>query len=331
MRLENVLALTHGKLVNSPFINDFVDIIFEVRAVKRGDLFIAFNEDDIEMAIFNGAYGVIFDKPTQISDSEIAWIQVNNNEDALKRLLRFRLIEKNIIVYECDEITLKLAQQIITEPTFIVMQGNMKNIAKILWHIVDGTTILFSPSLNDRNIFTDTKILPHTNVNTIRIIEHTLFETSFIYDNIFYERQIISPFFIPYLQKILNLLKLLKINYRLKKFTSIENFEPIFINNNFEIKEFGTSDKVLIFENNNNLIEKEIKFLKQNANWAKIIYVFPKNHTYKLNSSIFTYKNNLEVIQILKNNNFNFALILGINKSILDNLYVRQAQLTLEF
>ena len=72
MRLENLLALTHGKLISEPFVNSFENIVFDARSVKRGDLFMAFDDRSIEEAIFNGAYGILFDKPTQITDSEIA-------------------------------------------------------------------------------------------------------------------------------------------------------------------------------------------------------------------------------------------------------------------
>ena len=37
----------------------------------------------------------MFDKPTQISDTEIAWVKVDDCEDALKRLLRFRLMKRS--------------------------------------------------------------------------------------------------------------------------------------------------------------------------------------------------------------------------------------------
>ena len=130
MRLENVLALTDGKLINDPFVKQFTNIVFDVSKVKRGDLFIAFHEESIEEAIFNGAYGILFDKPTQIRDNEIAWIKVNKIEDALKRLLRFRLIEKDIVVYECNEVILKLALQVMTEPNFIALEGDISSMVK---------------------------------------------------------------------------------------------------------------------------------------------------------------------------------------------------------
>ena len=331
MRLENTLALTHGTLVNEPFVNSFENVVFEANRVKRGDLFIAFDEETIETAVLNGAYGVLFDKPTQISDSEIAWIKVDNTEDALKRLLRFRLIEKELVVYECNEIILKLALQVMTESKFIVLSGDMDSVYKTLWNAENDSIVLFCPALCDNGMFTNIKTLPKTAVTQILIMEQTLFETSFIYDDIFYERQLISPFFMPYLAELLHLYKILKINYRLKKFTPIEHFEAVFTNNNFEPKEFGTSDKVLIFEPNTSLIEQEISFLQSQANWAKTIYIIPNTSECEMSEDIYMYKNEKEILNILKSSSFHFALIVGVDKSILSKPLAYQTQLTLDF
>ncbi len=331
MRLENTIALTYGKLVNEPFVNSFEDVVFEAHKVKRGDLFIAFDENTIEEAIFNGAYGVMFDKPTQISDSEIAWIKVQNVEESLKRLLRFKLIEKEIVAYECNEIILKLALQVITEPNFIAVNGDIRSVFKSLWHIEDKSTILFCPALSDKEMFTNIKPFVKTATKTITIMEQTLFETSFIYENTFYERQLISPFFIPYLEELLHLYKSLKINFRLRKFTPIDHFQAVFTNKNFEIKEFGTSDKVLIFESNTSLITSEIDFLQKQANWAKTIYILPSECDYEESENIFKYKKESEIIAILKRTKFHFALIVGVDKAILNKPLSNQTQLTLNF
>ncbi|MEN4045162.1 hypothetical protein MLC52_06350 [Sulfurimonas sp. NW15] len=337
MRLENTLALIHGELVNTPFVSNFNNIVFDAKAVKRGDLFIAFDEGSIEDAVFNGAYGVVFDKPTQITDSEIAWIKVKDLEDAIKRLLRFELIAKEISVYACDEIVLKIALQVVTEPSFIALHGDIKSIFKELSNIENGSTLLFSPTLTSSDLFTKIKELPKSKAQSINIIEQTLFETSFIYDNVFYERQLISPFFMPYLEQLLYLFKVLKINFRLRKFTPIDHFEAVFTNKSFEIKEFGTSDKVLIFEKSTSLIENEILFLQKQASWAKIIYIIPSTCKQRLDAdllkqkNLFFYKNKNEIKNILQANNFHFALIVGVDKSILEKPLIRQTQLTLDF
>ena len=331
MRLENILALTHGQLVNKPFVKKFENIVLEAKNVKRGDLFIAFDDSTIEEAILNGAYGIIFDKKMQISDVEIAWIKVFECEDTLKRLLRFKLIEKEVVVYECNEVILKLALQVITEPNFLAIDGDIKSIHKQLLHVEDKSTLLFCPDICSKDMFTNIKKLSSTVFESITIIEQTLFETSFIYDNIFYERQLISPFFIPYLEELLHLYKILKINFRLRKFTPINHFEAVFTTKKFEIKEFGTSDKVLIFESNSSLIESEIKFLKRSASWANLIYIIPHVIDGLDDDNIFIYENQNKIFDILKNNTFHFALIAGVDKSILSKPIANQIQLTIDF
>lgn len=323
MRLENILALTHAELINSPFVSDFNNIVFEAKHVKRGDLFIAYNEHSIEEAIFNGAYGIVFNKPTQISDNEIAWIKVRDLDESLKRLLRFKLIDKNITVFETNEIVLKLALQVVTETNFLALDGDIKKVFRELENLDDQGIVLFCPKITSPDIFTKIRSLPSNVVEHINIIEQTLFESSFIYDNVFYERQLISPFFIPYLEQLLHLFKTLKINFRLRKFTPIEHFEAVFTNKNFEIKEFGTSDKVLIFEKSESFVKSEIEYLHKQAYWANILYVLPESEFKALNEefiqtyNIVTYKNKNEIRNILKQNSFHFALIIGADKSIL--------------
>ncbi|MBA1437425.1 MAG: hypothetical protein FAF05_00310 [Epsilonproteobacteria bacterium] len=323
MRLENILALTHAKLLSSPFVSEFNKIVFRAKDVTRGDLFFAYDPLQIEEAVANGAYGIVFDKKAQISDQEIAWIKVENLDEALKRILRFKLIDKKIEVYGCDAITLKLALQIITEPSFLALNGTFVDIYNDLDMLDDGATVLFSPELISSELFTKVKHLPQNPSLHIDVVEQTLFESSFIYDNVFYERQLISPFFIPYLEQLLHLLKVLGINFRLRKFTPIDHFEAVFTNKNFEIKEFGTSDKVLIFEKSTSFANKEISYLQKQAFWAKNLYVLPQSALENIDQNLLNgmqvaiYNKKHEIKALLKEHQFHFALIIGADKSIL--------------
>ena len=217
------------------------------------------------------------------------------------------------------------------EPNFITLNGDIKVITRLLLDIEKSCTILFCSELTPKDIFTNVKTLPKNPKSAIAIMEQTLFETSFIYDDVFYERQLIAPFFIPFLEELLYFFKVLKINFRLKKFTPIDNFEAVFTNKKFEIKEFGTSDKVLIFEKNSSLVNREILYLQKQATWAKTVFLVPfsyKNTLEKIDNLII-YKNENEIINILKKNHFHFALIVGVDKSILSKPLVNQAQISL--
>ena len=130
---------------------------------------------------------------------------------------------------------------------------------------------------------------------------------------------------------MLYLFKTIKIDYKLKKFTPIDHFEAVFTNRKFEIKSFGTSDKVLIFESNTTLIENQILFLQKQAPWANTIFILPYFTKYKADKNIYKYKDENEIIDILKNTMFNFALVVGVDKSILNKPILSQKQLTLDF
>ena len=333
MRLENLLALTQGTLQNQPFVTRFDGISFDARKVKRGNLFIAFNNSDIDEAILHGAYGIIFDKPTQIADNEIAWIKVDDVNDTLMRLLRFHLIEKELDVYETDRITIKLAQQIMTDSNFLVLGDSIKDDFMKLWEANDKAKILYSPKLIDRDTFVSSKTLPTAYKDEISMVEQTLFETSFIFNDIFYERQLLSPFFISYLERLLNFYKMNEINYRIRTFTPIDNFEAVFTNKDLSVKEFGASDRVLIFEPDFELIPSQISFLNRQAKWARIIYLLPKAKAQPFENveGIYTYETVDEIISLLKEHTFHFALIAEQDKTLLEHATLQKtvAQLSL--
>jgi len=335
MRLENVIALTHATLLNSPYVSDFSGITYEVKSVKRGSLFVAKECSEIELAIQNGAYGILFDSPMQMCDSEIAWIKVDDIATALLKILRFHLLDKNISAYKCDAITLDLSSQISTHERFKSLSGDIYHTFKELWEIPQDAVVLFSHTFACKDIFTHLEEMPKNADANISIIEQTLFETSFIYDDIYYERQALSVFFIPFLEILLSLFKERKIDFKINSFKHLSHFEPVFTNKNFEVKEFGTSDKVLIFESDFEFIESQITFLQNQANWAKLVYILPINkidETQRL-ANIFTYTTQQDIISILKSTDFHFALIAEQDKTLLETSFFtkKTQQLTLEF
>lgn len=334
MRLENVLGLTKGVLLSEPSISIFDNVVFDPAKVKRGSLFIAYNPEEIPQALLNGAYGVIFEKPTQMGDPEIAWIKVDDIDTALKKLLRFYLLEKELQVYACDPITLRLSEMISTPPTFCNIEGPMREIWEKLWPLEKKSIVLFSPTLTDADIFIEHSQLIRAQESTITIIEQTLFETSFIHQDTFYERQMLSPFFIPYLEHLLFFYTFLRIPFQIKGFGKMGHFIPVFTNSRLESKEFGSSDRVVIFEPLLELIDEQIDFLDAQASWAKILYLLPETMRSALTigvENILFYRYPEEVITLLQTKDFHFALVAGVDKSILRPSRSSMTQLELIF
>lgn len=311
MILQNLTALVEGTLANSPSITAFEDVNFEASKIKRGDLFVALHHEDIEEAIINGAYGILFDKPTQISDQEIAWIKVKSVDNALLRLLRFHIMQKSPQVYYCDQISLKLASQIITSRDLLVLNKPLKDHMQELYQLQDKQFILFSKEITDEQLFIDAKPVNKVANSSMNIIEKTLFETSFIYEDTYYERQLLSPFFIPYLESVLQFFKQNSIGYQLRNFSPIDHFQAVFTNIHFQVKDFGKSDNVLIFETDFELVKEQIQFLNKQANWAKIVYLVPASKINELDEdcNIYPYESIWDIMHTLKSQKYHFALI----------------------
>lgn len=320
MNLANLTALVEGNLTNTPSITSFEDVSFEASKVRRGDLYVALKHEEIEEAVLNGAYGILFEKPTQITDQEIAWIKVKSIDHALLRLLRFHIMEKSPQAFYCDQISLKLASQITTSNNLLVLDKNLEKHIQELWQLEEDQYLLFSSENIDTKLFVDAKpisAVPHSEMN---IVEQTLFETSFIYDDTYYERQLLSPFFIPYLESVLYFFKQHRIKYQLRSFHPIEHFQPVFTNVHLQVKEFGKSDNVLIFESDFELVKAQINFLETQANWAKIIYLIPSAREDELsqNDNVFTYESDWDIMRLLKEKKYHFALIAEQNSDILN-------------
>lgn len=317
MRLENVLALTHGSLLSQPDISLFNDIVIEAKRVKRGSLFIALNPYDITQAIENGAYGVIFDRAMHAHDDETAWIKVDDIYEALKRLMRFLLIDKELSAFTCKPIVLHIAKQLITPNSFIILEGTLsENFTKLL-DAPQKSTLLFVDTDIQSNLFIEASALPKTLTHRIEIREQTLFETAFIYKDVFYERQLISAFFIPYLEMILELLSVQNIDFKIRPFINLPHFQAKFVNKSLHVKDFGSSNQVVIFESDETLIQEEREFINRHASWANTIYLLPRESAITFDTALY-YTDEEELLEILRKTPFHYALVLGSDASVLE-------------
>ena len=96
MQISSILDIVDGSLLNSPSISFIYSIKTNSHKVKEGDLFIAKNTNEIELAIKNGAFAIIIDTNVPIIDNEIAWIKVKNIDLSIIKLIRFKLAMFNL-------------------------------------------------------------------------------------------------------------------------------------------------------------------------------------------------------------------------------------------
>ena len=314
MQIESFIELVDGDLQNNPSINSFDKFVFEAKKVKRGDLFISTSNSDIDEAIKNGAYGIVFEDDIEIKDEEIAWIKVSSIKTTLTKYLRYFLLEKGVIVYYFNENMFDMSKNIAITQSILYLSGDIiSDFKKIL---LNKTTFIIS---NDKEFLE--KIYPMYKIveeeKELKIIRSSIFKSSFIYKDIYYKGIKIPTLHQKQLQKILAFFSKYKIAFDIEKLNYTKNFYPIFINSNLEEVDFGESSKVLIFAKNSKYIQEDIIYLKKNTKWAKSLIFIPSSLI--IDYSVEIYSGYRDLINLLKKD-FNFAIVYGDKDEFLEEL-----------
>ena len=314
MQISSILDIVDGSLLNSPSISFIYSIKTNSHKVKEGDLFIAKNTNEIELAIKNGAFAIIIDTNVPIIDNEIAWIKVKNIDLSIIKLIRFKLAIRNIEAFYCNKTIFDLLKIYSTNFTknIKLIPNKLENIFKYIDEIEDNDILISYDKNNLDSIYPkNIDFNDIVKLNTIdNLIEHSLFETSFSYENIYFSRLKISSLYIEDFLKVFNFLQQ---NLDLSKLKLFYNFKPLFLDRNLTLVEFGKSDKFIICQNNKDLYKDEIAYMKKQYKYAKTIFITSSYIDY-LDKDEQIVMNDIEQLKpILRKSKFNGIYILGFN------------------
>ncbi len=303
MRLESLAYLCGAELKNSPQINKISGFCHEAEKVKRGDLFLAKDKKGIEIALRNGAYGIMFEGWTQIRDSEIGWLKCDDLQECAKRLLRFFMIQNRTILVELSSIQKEIAQTVINSKEALFAKKCYVTTLCDFFKQEPKIVILASKSQkSELNLDTHTPTAPA--VQEAKIVNMKLFESSFVLFDRYYENLKISPLFLNDALKVAKLFEENYIGYGLKAMENFGHFRPFFLNSDMSVADFGSTQKVVILEPDSSVAPAARDFLRENARWAKRLYISKSGISGFLKESRFD-----KIKEILYNQNFTFALV----------------------
>jgi hypothetical protein len=329
VQITSILDIIDGKLLNSPSISFIYSFKTNVSKVKEGDLFIAYNLDDIQIAIEKGAFAIILENIYPITDNEIAWIKVDNLNTSVLKLIRYKLAHFNLNAFYCNDISCEFLKTFssLSKRKIKIIPKNIKSFVSTLEDINDET-IIFS---NDNELLN--KIYPNNSNFEVEdflitnLLEHSLFEVSFIFNDKYFQRVKIPSIYIKDFIRVYNFLNIGEFDDSKLKNSNL--FKTVFLDKNFNVVEFGKSDKFLISSNNITLVEKEIAYLQSKFTYGKIIYI-TSSYNHLLPKEQIVLKNISEIKNIFKNNTFNASYIVGYDfNDIEQNLLKVEKETTL--
>ena len=178
MKIEDLLNLTAGEVVSNPTITAINSVSVYPSKIDQGDLFISNDQEEIATALENGAYGIIFsDSSIEITDSEVAWIQVDDIKKASFKLIRYVLISREASFYLFTEHELSFMKMIVTQKSNLEILPN--DWRKMFEKILNSDSKMFIGTNTElmKMIKPDVSIL--NKEASCEIITDTLFRTTF--------------------------------------------------------------------------------------------------------------------------------------------------------
>ena len=323
MNISDIVNIAEGILVNLPKVQSVNSASVYPSKIEQGDLFISSNQQDIDSAIENGAYAIIYDDESIIrNDNEIAWIKVGDISLAAMKIIRYVLLKRETEVYLLAPHELSLLKFIALEKRDITILANSWE--KAFEKILNATTRLI--------VGTDTQWLPLISpvIKHLQdgldgeIIQATLFRSTFKVDGFVYQNYELPRFHFDPLLRTVGFCKQHHIPYAIEKVRYTKHFVPIFVDKNLKPVATGKSEKVVIFVDNLADIEAAKEYIKYRARWAKsIVFTPPKTKLDKLDKPIW-FEGTQDLKLLLLKHHYNYAFVYKADRGILNQMQEEQ-------
>lgn len=319
MKIEDIVNLTEGTLTNTPKVQAIQAASVYYSKIEHGDLFFSSDQEEIDHAIANGAYAIVYaDDNIVQNDDEIAWIKVSDLQLAAFKLIRYVVLKKEAKFFLLSDHELTFLKMI------LVHKGNIKFIGddwkKAFEQILNSECSLF--------VGTDKELLEliQPDVPKLKkevdgyVVSDTLFRTTFKVGGYVYQEKELIPFHLEYLLRVIDFCDAHELVYSLERLKYTKHFTPVFIDSNLKSTKSSKSDKVAIFTDNLADITKAREYVMRSNMWVKSVVMTPPKTKVPGIDHPHWFETKEELQELLKNIHFNYAFIYNADKSMLNTI-----------
>lgn len=325
MKIDNFVRIIDGRLRTTPPIDAFASISLESTRVSHGDLFIdtTASRELIHHALEKGAYAIVTTLTFANEDEECAWIEVNSIEQILIKLLRYTITQKSLDILLLSPVQEALLEMIQTPRSIKRLRNDLFAIVKTVLNAKEEERFCLSNSTLAQLIAPASQSVETTLHVKPSVMAKGLFLSSFWHNERYYLEQKIPSLFVEELLCLLGFCDTHEIVYSLEHLGFCDHFYPQFITHALCKKEFGSSDKALIFEPSSSLIPSLIAYLLTQVDASHVILCLPKTFQETLDFSGKTILfESIEELAVLGNMSFQYALILS-DKEACEPLFIK--------
>jgi len=260
MKIEDILNLTEGVLSNMPQIQAIESATVFYSKVEHGDLFISSNQEEIDIAIANGAYAILYDDENIVkNDMEIAWIKVSDIQLAAFKLVRYVIIKKEALFYLLSEHELTFLKLILKHKGNIAFIPNdwRKAFEQIL--NTDASLFVGTDKTLMQLIKPDVPVLDKEVEGYL--VSDTLFKSTYKVGGFLYQERELIPFHLEYLLRAVHFCNTHALPTTMDRIKYTKHFMPVFIDSTLRSTQASKSDRVAIFTDNTSDITQAREYI----------------------------------------------------------------------
>ena len=323
MHINDLLNITGGKLANTPKVQRIEGVTLYPSKVEEKDLFFSNDSEQIQKAIDAGAYAIIYsDHTIKITDSDIAWIKVDNPDEAIIRFLRYIVVQKEVRFALLQTHALEFFKMITPQKRHVAILKN--DLKKLFEQIVNSNAVCFVAD----NAPLIQKIAPGTEPYAKQaegyMIQDTLLRSTFKVEGFVYQQQPLAPFHLDFLLEAVAFAKEEMLAYSIDRLRYMKRFYPIFLDDRCRPVAFGRSDKVVIFVDDTEDIVRAREYIAKHNKWLKSIVLTPPQHKIEGVQRSEWVQSEEELIDVLKKSFFNYAFVYKADPSLLQRFITEQ-------
>jgi ferrochelatase len=319
MKIKDILNLTEGVLSNTPKVQAIESATVFYSKVEHGDLFISSNQEEIDHAINNGAYAILYEDENIVkNDMEIAWIKVSDIQLAAFKLVRYVIIKKEALFYLLSEHELTFLKLILKHKGNVAFIPN--DWRKAFEHILNTDASLFVGTNKAlmQLIKPDVPFLEKEVEGYL--VSDTLFKSTYKVGGFLYQERELIPFHLEYLLRAVHFCNSHALPTSMDRIKYTKHFMPVFIDAKLRSTQASKSDRVAIFTDNTSDITKAREYVMRSNMWVKsVVFSPPKTKVPGIDHPHW-FEDEDEVRGLLKNMHYNYAFIYNANKSILNTI-----------
>lgn len=316
MRIENLANIINAKIQNEPAISEVCGFSTDASETKFGECYFANSFYEIQLAIQNKAYAVVYDFECEIIDQEVAFLKVDDVRSAIFRLIRFFGINKNLSFVFANKIKFEILKRLKMRPKVVLKENLLKNIYQ-----ANNDEIIFLQETEFMDKISFSPIVLNSSLNA-KFLNNSLFFCNIICANKGFDF-IFPRVFGDEFCGVCEFLESKNIDFRLGDFANFPYFRAIFVNSFLEPVAFGSSQRAIICEQDENLFIKEAEFLLKFDPKTQIY--LPKNSKINLQNSIYFD----DIKQICSIKDFRYALVLCEYEELFFILENKKQEITL--